>query len=165
MTKQNTTICSGTTSRKGLALLVTLAVLVILTTIVYSLSQRLKIYRRRQQYIINYQSARYACDSAAKYAIATAKDIKPKLITREDAPDFSDLFYMSAQQKQEMLQAWAELKTEENLLLPQTEDTGDSLSAMMAGLMGNDINTDDPNSDDPNSFGSFNSFFSVLIAC
>lgn len=156
MTKQNTTICSGTTSRKGLALLVTLAVLVILTTIVYSLSQRLKIYRRRQQYIINYQSARYACDSAMKYAIATANTINPKLITREETPDFSDLFYMTPQQKQEMLQAWAELKTEENLLQLQAADTEDPLSAMMGGLLGAD-----PNSSDPNPFASFASDFTT----
>jgi len=100
---------------KGAALLMTLAVLVILTTIVYSMVSRLSIYKRRQQYMINYQTARYACDSALKYALTKAKDIEPELITRKDLVDFSDLFYMTYQQEQEMLQQWAEIKTEELL--------------------------------------------------
>ncbi|MBW8015255.1 MAG: general secretion pathway protein GspK [Planctomycetes bacterium] len=119
---------------KGAALLMTLAVLVILTTIVFSMVSRLKVKKRRQQYMISYQAARYACDSAMKYALTKAKDIKPELTTRADSPDFSDLFYLTHQQQQEMLEEWAEIKTEE-LLEEQLNEEDDDEENPLAGLM------------------------------
>ncbi|MBW8035645.1 MAG: general secretion pathway protein GspK [Planctomycetes bacterium] len=99
---------SQSANRKGIALILTIAILVILTTIVYSLSSRVSIYKRRQEYIINYQSARYACDSAMKYALTRAIKLKMPLITREDSPDFSDLFALDHEQYKEILTTWAE---------------------------------------------------------
>ena len=100
-------------NRKGIVLILTMAILVILTTIVYSISSRVSIYKRRQEYIINYQSARYACDSAMKYALTRAPKFEMPLITREDLPDFSDLFALEHQQYKEILTAWAEEQNQE----------------------------------------------------
>jgi hypothetical protein len=139
---------------KGAALLMTIAVLVILTTIVYSLVSRLSIYKRRQRYMISYQTARYACDSAMKYALKKAEDIKPELTTREDSPDFSDLFYLSYEREQEMLEEWAEIKNQkrmEELLENKDENEDQDPLAGAMGLMG-----DMDNPDDPNDNGLFN---------
>jgi len=140
--------------RKGIVLILTIAILVILTTIVYSLSSRVSIYKRRQEYIINYQSARYACDSAMKYALTRAKKIKMPLITREDSPDFSNLFALDHEQYTEMLITWAEEQNEKALAKAETEglmddetkaelnQKQDSFAGMLAGKYG------DPNEDE-----------------
>jgi hypothetical protein len=41
---------------------------VVLTGLVYGLVSRISLVRHRQQYMIDYQNARYACDSGMKYA-------------------------------------------------------------------------------------------------
>ncbi len=153
----------------GAALLVTLAVLVILTTIVYSLLSRITIYNRRQRYMINYQGARYACDSAMKYALTKVKKINPELITREDSPDFSDLFSLTHEQEQIMLEEWAIIKTQELEIERQenedddpfadtTEDSEDfgSMNDNPFDDMGSMMGDEDPN--DPNGFGGFGGF-------
>ena len=62
-------------NNQGIVLLVTLVILVVLSTLGYTVSVRLSARRHRDQYIIDYQTARYACDSAVKYALATLQDI------------------------------------------------------------------------------------------
>ncbi len=113
-----------TANRKGIALILTMAILVILATIVYSLSSRVSIYKRRQEYVINYQSARYACDSAMKYALTRIGKIEMPLITREDSPDFSDLFALDPEQYDEMLETWAEEQNQK--ILAEAEDSEDA---------------------------------------
>jgi type II secretory pathway component PulK len=98
--------CNGY-SRRGIVLLVTLVLLVVLSTLAYTLSSRVSAQRHRDQYIIDYSKARYACDSAVKYALATLEDISPKLISRPDEPDFSDLFILSEADYRELLAQWA----------------------------------------------------------
>ncbi len=98
----------GTGNRPGIVLLVTLVLLVVLSTLGYTLSSRLAARRHRDRYIIDYQAARYGCDSAVKYAIATLEDIdEPELVARPNEPDFSDLFILSEQEYEELLAEWA----------------------------------------------------------
>jgi len=84
-------------------LLVTLVVLVVLSTLGYTLTNRVAAQRHRQQYIMDYCKARYGCDSALKYALATLEDLQPELISRPNEPDFSDLFFLSEQEYQDLL--------------------------------------------------------------
>jgi hypothetical protein len=87
---RNNRIISG--NRPGIVLLVTVVLLVVLATLGYILSSRVAAQRHRNQYIIDYSKARYGCDSAVRYAIATLEDINPQLVSRPNEPDFSDLF-------------------------------------------------------------------------
>ena len=89
-------------SRKGVALLLTMVVLVLLASIGYSLTSMTSLRKSRQQYLIDYSKASYACDSAMKIALDYANSIAPRLIVREGAPDFSDLFAMD-RTKEELL--------------------------------------------------------------
>jgi len=99
----------GTRNRAGIVLLVTLVLLVVLSILGYTLSSHLSARRHRDRYIIDYQAARYGCDSAVKYAIATLEDInEPVLISRPNEPDFSDLFILSEQEYEELLAEWAD---------------------------------------------------------
>jgi hypothetical protein len=90
-------------NRAGIVLLVTLVVLVVLSTLGYTLTNRVAAQRHRQQYIMDYCKARYGCDSALKYALATLEDLQPELISRPNEPDFSDLFFLSEQEYQDLL--------------------------------------------------------------
>jgi len=94
-------------NRSGIVLLVTLVLLVVLSTLGYTLSTRVAAQRHRDQYIIDYSSARYGCDSAVKYALATLEDIDPQLISRPNEPDFSDLFCLSEAEYQKILEQWS----------------------------------------------------------
>lgn len=99
---------SDNTRRPGVVLLLTLVVLVVLATLGYTLSDRLLARRHRQQYMIDYQAARYACDSAAKYALATLETIKAQqLVSRPNEPDFSDLFSLSEEEYEQYIRDWA----------------------------------------------------------
>ncbi len=88
-------------------LLVTLVFLVVLSTLSYTLTSRVVAQRHRERYIIDYQAARYACDSGLRYTLATLDEIAPELISRPNEPDFSDLFILSEEQYQELLAEWA----------------------------------------------------------
>ncbi|MFZ2147957.1 MAG: type II secretion system protein GspK [Sedimentisphaerales bacterium] len=99
--------CGLRRNRPGFVLLVTLVLLVVLSTLGYTLSTRVAAQRHRDQYIIDYSSARYGCDSAVKYALATLEDIDPQLISRPNEPDFSDLFCLSEAEYQKILEQWS----------------------------------------------------------
>ncbi len=90
----------------GIVLLVTLVLLVVLSTLGYTLSSRVTAQRHRNQYIIDYSKARYGCDSAVKYALTTLEEIEPQLISRPNEPDFSDLFALDEAGYQELLAQW-----------------------------------------------------------
>jgi len=94
-------------NRRGIVLLVTLVLLVVLSTLAFTLSSRLSAQRHRDRYIVDYQAARYGCDSAVKYALATLEDINPRLVDRPNEPDFSDLFMLSETEYEELLAEWA----------------------------------------------------------
>ncbi|MHC4475578.1 MAG: type II secretion system protein GspK [Planctomycetota bacterium] len=93
----------------GIVLLITLVLLVVLATVGYTLTCRLVAQRHRSQYIIDYQAARYGCDSGVKYALATLENITPTLVERPNEPDFSDLFYLSEEEYNQLLAEWAEI--------------------------------------------------------
>ena len=98
----------------GIVLIVTLVLLVVLSTLMFTLSSRMSAQRHRDKYLIDYQAARYARDSAVKYALATLNDMNtPQLIERPNEPDFSDLFMLDEEQYQEFLAAWAVLDEEQ----------------------------------------------------
>lgn len=88
-------------------MLVTLVLLVVMATLGYTLTTRVAGQRHRDQYIIDYSQARYGCDSAVKYALATLEDLSPQLISRPNEPDFSDLFALSEAEYQNLLAQWA----------------------------------------------------------
>ncbi len=93
-------------NRPGIVLLVTLMLLVVLATLGYTLSSRVAAQRHRNQYFIDYSKARYGCDSAVRYAIATLEDIDPQLVSRPNEPDFSDLFALDDIEYHELLAQW-----------------------------------------------------------
>jgi len=141
--------------RTGIVLLVTLVLLVVLSTLAYTLSGRVAAQRHRDQYIIDYSQARYSCDSAVKYAIATLEDLEPKLISRPNEPDFSDLFAMTEEQYGELLAqvaaqaGYTDQKEEMN-------ESPSSFSDLVKALDVNDVNNakdankvDEPNDYDP----------------
>jgi DNA uptake protein ComE-like DNA-binding protein len=107
MTTQIKKNVSNCRSRSGIVLLVTLVLLVVLAIVGYTLTCRLATQRHRSQYIIDYQTARYGCGSAVKYALATLEDIEPWLISRPNEPDFSDLFYLTEEEYDLLLAEWA----------------------------------------------------------
>ena len=93
-------------NRPGIILLVTLVLLVVLATLGYTLSSRVAAQRHRNQYIIDYSNARYGCDSAVKYALATLEELDTELVSRPNEPDFSDLFALDEVGYQELLAKW-----------------------------------------------------------
>ena len=88
---------------RGVVLVITLVILVILATLAYRLSVHVSARRHRDQYLIDYSQARYACGSALKYALASVRELEPQLISRPNEPDFSDLFAMSELEYEEFL--------------------------------------------------------------
>ncbi len=94
-------------SRPGAALMLTLVTLVLLTAIVTALSVRVARAKHRLAYMMDYQRARYGLDSALKYMFAVFPESKASLAGRKDAPDFSDLFWMSPQQYDQFIVSWA----------------------------------------------------------
>jgi hypothetical protein len=96
------------TQRPGAALILTMVVLVLLTALVYRLSSAVSQWKHRMQYMIDYQTARYACESGLKYALATIDENEPNYISRPNEPDFSDLFTMSDEAYKLMMQEWAQ---------------------------------------------------------
>jgi hypothetical protein len=96
------------TAERGFVLIIVLVMLVVLSSLGYIITTRVSAEKRRNNYIINYTKAKYACDSAVKYALATLEDINsPELIERVNVPDFSDLFALSEEQYQDFLKQWA----------------------------------------------------------
>jgi hypothetical protein len=93
-------------NRSGIVLLVTLVLLVVLSTLGYTLGTRVAAQRHRDQYIIDYSKARYGCDSAVKYALATLEELDPQMISRPNEPDFSDLFALDEVEYQNLLAQW-----------------------------------------------------------
>jgi DNA uptake protein ComE-like DNA-binding protein len=137
---------------KGVVLLITLVVLVVLASLGYTLTTRIAAQIHRDQYIIDYQNARYACDSGLKYTLMRIEGIKIKPIDRPNDPDFSDVFGMTDEQYQRYLRQWAAEH-------PLTEDSEQYAEQGDA----NDINDVNSPMLDQNSLGSDNSSFSELL--
>jgi len=137
----------GRSVRSGIVLLVTLVLLVVLSALMFTLSTRISAQRHRNKYIIDYQAARYARDSAVKYALATLSDMNtPMLIERPNEPDFSDLFMLNEEQYRELLAEW-------NL---QNEDTSSMESRWNAEEEFNSLSSADSVPNDVNGFNDIN---------
>lgn len=96
------------TNRRAVVLLVTLVMLVVMATLAFIFTSRVAAERYRNQYVVDYQIARYSCDSAAKYALATLEDINDlQIIARPNEPDFSDIFTLSRAEYREFVTAAA----------------------------------------------------------
>ena len=94
--------------RSGFALIFVIVILVVLTAIAYRMSYSISRWKHRQQYVIDYQTARYACESGLKYAMVTVNNLTPAYISRPNEPDFSDLFNMSDKEYKKMMEDWAQ---------------------------------------------------------
>jgi hypothetical protein len=132
-----------TQKHRGIVLLVTLVLLVVLATLGYTLTTRVAAQRHRDQYIIDYQTARYGCESALKYALATLEDINsPVLIPRPNEPDFSDIFALSEEEYNQFLAEWLAQNasdTNDTIYKPTDTNTPTDFSDI------NDINNIDAN--------------------
>lgn len=114
-------------TRPGVILMITLVILVILATLGYTLTARVAARRHRDQYVIDYSQARYACASAMKYAMTTIGSVQPQLISRPNEPDFSDLFTMSEVDYQKFLaQAARSAKAAADANLSNGQNTRDA---------------------------------------
>ncbi len=144
-------------NRPGIVLLVTLVLLVIFSTLGYTLSSRLAAQRHREQYIIDYQAARYGCDSAARYTFAELQDINiPPLISRPNEPDFSDLFTLSEVEYKKLLAEWAAENinrgTDSSISMSDTSGAGDINDVNDVNNMGKIVNIGSAaDSNNPNS--------------
>ena len=144
--------------RQGFVLLVTLALLVVLSMLGYTLTARVSAQRHRNQYLIDYSSARYGCDSAVKYALATIEEIDPQLISRPNEPDFSDLFYLTPVEYQDLLARWG-LDSEQMMFGDNRRSANKFNVGEVDEIVGvNDV--DEFGFDDMNDFDSFDT---VLI--
>jgi hypothetical protein len=160
MIKENDQKLNIRDCRRGIALAITLMVLVVLSVLVATLAVRVSQVRQRQQYMMDYQKARYGLDSAMKYALTILPEKKFTLIDRKDAPDFSDLFWLSREDYLRYMDAWA-AGTETDIIKSylkksQDEDSGvlkkeDSQSVfgqLLSKYKGDDLDNE-PN--DPNT--------------
>jgi hypothetical protein len=147
--------------RQGVVLAITLIVLVALATIVTVLAVRVAQVRQRQQYIMDYQKAFYGLDSAMKYALTVMPEKTFTLVERADAPDFSDLFWLSREQYLQYLDAWAysaepeqlekylKKSSEEDSLKSSKKDSQSLFGQLYSKFMGaaepNDLESTEPN--------------------
>jgi len=99
----------------GFVLLVTMIVLVVLASLTTGLAVQMSMAKRRQQYMIEYQRARYGLDSAMKYILNVLPDKNFTLTEREQQPDFSDVFLMDRGEFAEFVASWAETATDEQI--------------------------------------------------
>lgn len=127
---------------RGVVLLITLVILVILATMGYTLSTRVAARRHRDRYVIDYAKAQYACVSGMKYALASLDEFAPELISRPNEPDFSDVFALTEPQYQQLLTEWmTSLGIDAGLQASDAEGsdvplTGEVLSAGFPGPYG-----------------------------
>ena len=145
---------------KGVVLLFTLVLLVVLVTLSYTLTTKVRAQRSRDQYMVDYQAARYACDSVIKYNDDTLKGLKFKLISRPNEPDFSDLFSLTDEEYQQLIDIWTidsnYVDTSNDSNSYEDESLGFKSMASMAEFYDfNDMN--DPNY--PNEFSDDNAFY------
>lgn len=155
---------------RGIALAITLVVLVSLAVITTILALRVSQVSQRQQYIMDYQKARYGADSALKYIFSVLPETKTDYADRSDAADFSDLFWLNKPDYLKYLTAWAQTATPEQLekyLKPSEDqdqsDTGsDSMfSTFLAKMTGSDSN-DANDANEPNQLAEVGEFIDEI---
>jgi len=128
---------------RGVVLLITLVILVILTTVGYTLSVQVAARRHRDRFILDYARAQYACTSGIKYASLSVNELNARLISRPNEPDFSDVFAMSEVAYQDFLDQAADLAASDDRLTkgrtsrtPLASDVSDSNDSTWGQEMG-----------------------------
>ena len=128
-------------NHSGIVLLVTMVLLVVLSILGYTLTTRIWAQKHRNQYIIDYTKARYACDSAVKYAMATLNDINtPQLVVRDNEPDFSDLFRFNDTEYKEYIEKWFSENAAEND--KTSENSSNDVNDINSPVDTNDFNSE-----------------------
>jgi len=112
----------------GVILLITLVILVILSTLGYTLSVRVAARRHRDQYMIDCAKARYACASGLKFALTAMSTLQFQLVSRPNEPDFSDVFALSEPEYQKLLDQMALKLAADSNLADNSRFTADSNS-------------------------------------
>ncbi|MCP4451597.1 MAG: hypothetical protein GY809_09065 [Planctomycetes bacterium] len=100
--------------QQGIVMLLTIVILVILTTLAYTVTVRVNRQRHRADYVINYAKAQYACDSALKAVSNGLEKLPVELISRPNEPDFSDLFAFSEEEYEDYLESWRDIMDEQS---------------------------------------------------
>jgi len=137
----------------GFVLLATMIVLVVLASLTAGMAVQMSMARRRQQYMIEYQRARYGLDSAMKYVLNVLPAKNFTLAKREEQPDFSDVFLMDSSEFSEFIASWAETATDEqieavlregaSLTQPQPLNTEDMVSGLLSLFGGGGADAND----------------------
>jgi len=154
----------------GFVLLVTMIVLVVLASLTTGLAVQMSMAKRRQQYMIEYQRARYGLDSAMKYILNALPTKNFMLANREEQPDFSDVFLMNRDEFSEFIASWAETATDEqieavlaegaSLTQPQPLSSEGMVSGLLSLFGGG---ADDANDMEVNSYESDKQFYVVEL--
>lgn len=119
-------------------MLITLVILVILSTLAYTLSVEVAARRRRDRYIIDYAQTKYACASGVKCALTLLGDLDASLISRPNEPDFSDVFALDEPAYQKLL---AEVSVDTSMAGDDRNDVNESDTTSAAGIEDiNDLN-------------------------
>ncbi len=135
--------------RRGVVLLITLVILVILSTLGYTLSAQVATRRRRDRYVIDYAQTQYACTSGVKCSLVLLTDLEVSLISRPNEPDFSDIFAMSEEAYQDLLiQAGLDLTTEDQGHRRSNDEDVNDVNELSA------LGSDDEDDKDGSSSGS-----------
>ncbi|MHC4834755.1 MAG: type II secretion system protein GspK [Planctomycetota bacterium] len=157
----------------GFVLLTTMIVLVVLASLTTGFALQLSMAKRRHQYMIEYQRARYGLDSAMKYILRTLPTRTFSLSGRQEQPDFSDLFLMNQQEYAAFIAAWAETATDEqieavlkegaSLTQPQGLSTEDQISGLLSLFGGGGGADSDANDMTPRPYDGDESLYVVEL--
>lgn len=94
-------------SRNGIALIFALIVLAVLAVMAYSTASKVVAVKHRSNYVLDYTKSKYACDSATRLGIQKVSTLKFDLKNRSQVPDFSELFALSDEDYDYMLNEFA----------------------------------------------------------
>lgn len=92
--------------QRGIALVLAAVMLAVCAVMLASLSVGMTLAKRRLDYHIEYQKARYGLDSALKYIRTVLPEKSFSLADRAGMPDFSDQFWMTPAEQTDYLTRW-----------------------------------------------------------
>lgn len=100
-------------SERGIVLLITIVLLVVMSLLGYTVTTRVAAQRHRTDYLIQHAQARYACDSALKGVLTSLADFQPTVIQRSpNEPDFSDVFAYEEEELRQYLDEMSQFNQE-----------------------------------------------------
>ena len=102
-------------SERGVVLLITIVLLVVMSLLGYTVTTRVAAQRHRTDFLIQHAQTRYACDSALKAVLVSLTDFQPMVIQRSpNEPDFSDVFAYEEEELQQYLDEMSQFNEELN---------------------------------------------------